>query len=150
VRALAGGLINSGSLYAVTTSAPRGSLVISANNISNLAGGLISTVIPTGGLLGLNLSQGVSLSLVASHDIFNAGTISSAGSLNLVAGHAVINQSASNGAQAVISAINNVNIATPYLLNSGLIQATTGNIAVVDQVLNNVQLNALSSVLSNA
>lgn len=89
---IAGNLTNSGALYSVSTDSAVTNAVMEATNIINNASGLLSTVLPSGGLPGITGAlSNVSLSLKASENIVNSGTISSAGNLNLTAGGSIIN-----------------------------------------------------------
>src|SRR5215470_4978703 len=139
---LTGNLTNSGTIYAASNNQAISNAIFSANNIRNNAGGLITTIVPTGGLVGFTTPvTNLSLSLVAVYDIINAGHIFSANHLNLVAGHQIVNVA---GSQAVMSAVNSVNIATPLLINGGAIQAGT-NINIAEQFIHNAQLAALAT-----
>ncbi|MBX9721529.1 MAG: hypothetical protein K2X81_09060, partial [Candidatus Obscuribacterales bacterium] len=81
---IAGTLNNAGSLYAFSTNALPGTAVISATQIINQPGAVISSISPTA-LLGMHTNMNLGLTLQASQNIVNAGTISSAAALNLVA-----------------------------------------------------------------
>ena len=143
---LSGNLINSGAIYAVSTDGAVSNAILSANNIRNNAGALITSVFPSGGLSGISGAiTNLSLSLIASDSIFNAGTISSAGHLNLVAGNQIVNSvPAGATGQSLMAALGNVNLATQSLVNSGTIQAGA-NINVSEQVVRNADLAALMS-----
>ena len=81
---ISGALTNSGDFYALSTNSAVSNARISANSISNLSGGLITTVLPTGGISGYsNAVSGLGLTLSSVNSIVNHGTISSAGSLTL-------------------------------------------------------------------
>src|SRR5262249_54945136 len=96
--ALTGNLFNAGSIIAVSTNASIDNALISANNIRNASGGLITSVLPAGGVSGMTGAiTNLSLSLIALDSIFNAGTISSAGNLNLAAGNQIANSGATAG-----------------------------------------------------
>src|SRR5262249_12650965 len=108
---LSGTLTNSGSIYTVSLNPNRTNATISAANIVNLQGGLITSTLPAAGLSGFNgLSSKLSLTLNAMQDILNSGVISSAGNLSLTAGGQIVNAlptaaSALNATQPVIQAL---------------------------------------------
>jgi hypothetical protein len=136
-----GNLVNAGTLYAVSTNAEVTNAILSANNISNTASGLISSVLPAGGLAKFeNAIADLSLSLIATNDIVNHGTISGAGALHLAAGGQVQNS-------GVLSALESVNIATPSFSNHSIVTAN-GDINIVQQVSRNADLAALASQLA--
>jgi hypothetical protein len=92
--ALSGNLVNSGAFYAVSTSELSRIALVSAQNIVNRQGAVISTVLPAAwaqhysdAITNLNLSLSVRNSLV------NAGIISSAADLSIIAenGKATVN-----------------------------------------------------------
>ncbi|HEY9790634.1 MAG TPA: hypothetical protein V6D22_09570, partial [Candidatus Obscuribacterales bacterium] len=116
---LTGDVTNSGKLYFVSTNSAVNIASVSAYDIVNNRGALLSSVLPNAGLAAIgNAISDLSLSLSASHAIFNAGTISSASNLTLSGGGT-----------------------TPLLIaNRGLIQATQGDINLVngsDIIVNN-------------
>jgi adhesin HecA-like repeat protein len=98
---LLGDLINSGKFYAVSSSSDSQNANISANNIFNNSGALLTSVLPSAGLPGYaNAIHNLSLNLTAQNNLVNAGTISSAGNLSVTAGGAITNSgvmSAANG-----------------------------------------------------
>ncbi len=146
---LTGNLVNSGAIYAVSTNATVSNAIVSANNIRNNVGALITSVLPGGGLPGvINAIDNLSLSLVAADSIFNSGTISSANHLNLVAGNQIVNAAPSNVGSSALSALGTVNIVTQSLANSGVIQAAS-NINVAQQLIRNAEASALSAQLSS-
>jgi hypothetical protein len=113
---LSGNLTNAGSFYAVSTSPSTQNAVLSAANITNSSGGLITSVLPANtSFIGLSgLSKSLDLSLLAMQTLTNAGTISSSGNLNLVAGQKLVNLSSSGTAS--LAAANDINLATPQLV----------------------------------
>jgi hypothetical protein len=81
-----GSLANSGTLYAVSTNAAVNNALISALNIHNTASGVITSVLPNGGLPGFsNAISNLGLTLAATNNLVNSGVISSAADLNLSA-----------------------------------------------------------------
>lgn len=129
---LGGNLVNHGTLYAVSSTNESS---ISANNIYNNRGALISTVVPEELLAQLsssNYSQALSLSLNAVDQIVNAGTITSAANLSLSA-NKVTNASGSVNEPAVMQAANNLNLTGNLVVNSGTISALSGNLNVASQ-----------------
>ncbi|MBX9772176.1 MAG: hypothetical protein K2X29_12440, partial [Candidatus Obscuribacterales bacterium] len=80
--AVTGNLTNSGSIFALSNTSAVTNAVISATNIRNFTGGLISSVLPSG--VSSTATSDLSLTLMATQSIINRGTISSAANLNLV------------------------------------------------------------------
>jgi adhesin HecA-like repeat protein len=104
---LTGNFTNAGRFYAVSTDAGMTNAMISALGISNLRGGLLTTVLPMGGLPGFsNAISNLSLTL-ASRRLLNAGTISSAGDLNLIG---TSNSYVVRGLGGTFSAANAINV----------------------------------------
>ena len=97
---LFGNLNNQGTIYLVSTNPLVRSVSISAQNIFDGAGALITTVLPSGGLAGYsNAINDLSLTLVARENIVNNGAITSADNLTALAGGTITNAPAV-GAQA--------------------------------------------------
>lgn len=141
---LSGNLSNSGSFYAVSSNLNLSTAIINAQNISNLQGGLLTTVLPQGGLAGFgNLFSGLSLGLNALQNISNYGVISSAGNLSMAAGGTISNL----GSGALMSATQNLNIQTASLINSGAI-AAQNNINIVGQLQQNLLINNIGGTIS--
>ena len=103
---LGGSLINSGCFMAASTEPAVNTPGITATNIENRQGGLITTRLPAKGLPGFpGATKNLSLTLTASVGMTNKGTISSAGRL-------VMNQRGpiKNEAGALLQAANDVNL----------------------------------------
>src|SRR5271170_4024354 len=105
---ISGTLTNSGALYAISLNPTITSATISALNIANLSGGLISTALPGSlpggaGILPASYTPITSLTLNAANNITNAGTVFSSGNLSLNAGGSITNTSG-----ASLSAANNL------------------------------------------
>ncbi|MBX9879479.1 MAG: hypothetical protein K2Y22_13545 [Candidatus Obscuribacterales bacterium] len=157
---LPGNLTNNGSIYAYSTNPNVNIGSINANNIYNNAGGLITSVIPQGGIPGLslnlaNLVSNFSLNLTAVNNIVNAGMISSAGNLSMTAGGTITNAATQANLAAMLTAVNTVNLTASNIVNSGIISAMQGNINLAsklstDLILNNVngQLSALNGIIN--
>jgi len=111
---LSGDLVNYGSIVEVGSKYSIGTAAISAMDIINQSGA--SIVAKNRGEYGLDLS------LNASHDFNNLGTISSGGSLSITAGGTLTNSG------ATITAANDVNLQSTAINNSGKITSTGGNI----------------------
>jgi hypothetical protein len=89
---LSGGLNNQGTIYLVSTNPLVRNVSISAQNILDGAGGVITTVLPSGGLAGYQSAiKDLSLTLVARDNIVNDGAITSADNLTALAGHTITN-----------------------------------------------------------
>ena len=81
---IAGDLLNYGSIYGVSTSHSTTSGIISAADITNEKGGVISTVLPNSLLASTGTTtSNVDLTLSAQNNFSNSGTITSAGALTL-------------------------------------------------------------------
>lgn len=142
---IAGNIENSGTIYAVSGNPAIQTASLSALNILNNQGGLISTALPAGssfaGLSGLNTS--LNLSLTALNNVVNAGTISSAAGLSIAAGNSVINTGA-------ISAASNLQIISGLagLANSGSITSIAGNIGISNLASQNLLVSNTNGVIS--
>ncbi|MBU6455260.1 MAG: hypothetical protein KGS72_26050, partial [Cyanobacteria bacterium REEB67] len=127
-----GDLINYGSIYGISTDSRINSATISAGDIVNKSGGLISTILP-GALAAKNEGAltSLNLNLVATADIVNAGQIKSAGDINLNAGSGNF-----TNAGLIASGKGNVTFGAPLSQNidingsGGTVQAAAGNINV--------------------
>lgn len=123
---MTGNLVNSGLFYLYSQSAASTVANIAANNIYNM--GLISNSLPAAIQAFRNLPANTitSIQLNAEKTITNWGTISSTGDLSLNAGSVI------NNAQSGTITGNNVslNSQSGTFTNQGLIQATSGKIAV--------------------
>lgn len=142
---LSGNLVNSGSLYALTQNPAVTSATFSAANITNQQTGLISTVLPTGGLPGFTAANSqLNLILNAVQNVVNNGIISSAGSLSVTAGNTITNGATTAATTAVMQAVNNVNLTalSGNIINHGTIASLASNInlsaATAALVVNNV------------
>ena len=139
---LTGTLTNMGSFYAVSNSVQTMTAVINAQNINNLQGGLLTTVLPSGGLSGFSgLVNKLSLTLNAVQDIVNQGSISSAANLNLIAGGSIINVGASGGAAPLVTAVTDLNMVSGYIQNAGMISSLTSNINISTPAAQNLVIN---------
>lgn len=156
---VAGNLTNAGNFYLVSNGASAITASIVAQNIFNLNGGLITTVLPAAGIAGYsNLSNNLNLNITAVNQINNAGIISSAGNLNVSAGGGLINaptngispptmptmQAAGTATFQATSLVNRglltslnagLNINTSNLTNAGTIQALAGSVLVKGQTM---------------
>lgn len=135
---LSGNFQNSGILYAVSSGG--NSATIHANNIFNLSGGTITSVLPTAGFAGFNnLYQSLNLSLIAVNDIINAGLISSAGNLNITAGNTISNSPAAAAASstAMMTAANNLMMQASQIVNQGTIASQLASVMATANVLTN-------------
>ena len=135
---LSGNLQNAGIIYAVSSG--NSSATIQANNIFNLSGGTITTVLPTGGFAGFsNLFGTLNLSLIAVNDIVNAGLISSSGNLSVTAGNTITNSPAAGAAtaSALMTAANNVMMQASQIVNQGTIASQLASVMATANVLTN-------------
>ncbi|MBX9688189.1 MAG: hypothetical protein K2X27_15885 [Candidatus Obscuribacterales bacterium] len=127
---LSGSLTNSGNFYLVSSSHAVNSGVLNAYNIINNQGALLSSILPASGLAGYgNFLSNFSFSLNAVNNIINNGSISSSAALNLSAGNQIVNGAAGN-LLANISAVNNLNMIAPSIVNQGQISSTLNSINI--------------------
>lgn len=139
---MTGDLVNFGNLYGFSTSAANVVGTINASNIANHQNALISTLLPATSLLARNAIQGFSLNLNATHDILNAGVISSAGLLNLSAGGKIVNgpMVGEAGHNALLQAAGNITMfsGTGSFLNNGVINSASGSININSNVAQHI------------
>ncbi len=138
---LGGSLINSGTLFAVSTGPGVTAASITAANIMNRQGGIITTELPAGGLPGFTGARAnLSLNLTATDCMTNSGAISSAGRLIMN-----LHDSLKNQAGAVLQAADDVEVHSQMgaFTNTGLIASKSANInlstaaTIADITLNN-------------
>jgi hypothetical protein len=155
---LSGNLTNFGILFAVSTNPAVTAASISATNIFNNQGALLTTVVPANGLAGYpKVVNNLSLNLNAVNNIVNSGVISSAGSLTVVAGGAINNALPSRSALAGVTmggmaqmvAAENINLVTGTgkLVNSGLIQAVNSVNIQTSSLLCDLSINNTNGVI---
>lgn len=140
---LSGNLTNAGNFYALSSNAAVTSASITAANIFNQAGALLTSVLPSGGLPGFTSAvSALDLNLTATNSIINQGMISSSGNLNITAGASIVNQNTMSAAlnATLASAIGSIQ-------NSGLIAATAGNINVNSMLAQSLALNNTGGTL---
>ncbi len=159
---LTGNLVNAGTLFAVSSNPQVTTATFAASNITNLQGGLLSSIAPNN-LPGITSAiSNVSLTLSALNNIMNAGTITSAANLNMSAVNNIVNTGAiSSIANLNINAINNVvnaglissganlNIAAGGSITNSLLAGMTSTIPVM-QAVNNINLLVGSGSLVNS
>lgn len=128
---LSGNLTNAGTFLAVSSSPGVNQATLSALNIFNRPGSLLTTVLPSAGLNGYGkLLTSLNLSLNAGQDILNKGTISSSGNLALKSGGCIANAlSSSAGATPSIIARGNVSLNSASLVNNGWLSARLGDVS---------------------
>src|SRR5579883_2507152 len=117
---IAGDFKNAGIIYLVSNNPSNHNAVITAQNIVNLPGGLITSILPANGLPGYtNAISNLSITVAAVNQIVNNGTISSAANLSAVAGSSINNSLpvGITGAAPVMQAFNNLNILSPNIVN---------------------------------
>lgn len=127
---LSGNFTNSGAFYLVSSTQSLNSGSLSALNIVNNSGALLSSVLPASGLAGFNnLVSNLSFNLNAVNNLTNFGTIASAGSLNITAGNQILNGASSN-ILANISAMTSLSMIAPSIINQGNIGASLASLNV--------------------
>jgi hypothetical protein len=149
---LSGDFINAGKFYAISTNPATTTATISAANIINQPGALLTTVLPKTALPGFSnstLVKSLSLDLNASQNIANSGTISSASNLSLTAGNTITNAlpAYTKGAPALMRAAGWMSVEAPTVVNRGLMIAGSGPVTVNTENLINGGM--IRSVLSN-
>jgi hypothetical protein len=132
---LPGNFTNNGQVYFGSSISGVQSVSLTANNIFNQQGAVLSTALPAG-LAGFNNASVLNLNLTAISNIVNAGTIGSAADLNMAAGGSIINAlpAGVTGPSPIMQATNNVNLNVSNIVNSGLIASSTGNINAATQL----------------
>lgn len=144
---LTGNFVNSGNFYAASSLPSTSMAAISALNIVNGPGALLSTFAPQNLLAGFNLSSSgapLALSLTAAGNIVNSGTIT-ASALNMTAGGSII-----NNAGAVMQSINTASLLANAVSNAGLIASVAGNINMNTVVPRDIVVNNVAGILSAA
>jgi hypothetical protein len=137
---LTGNFANAGSLFAFSTNPQTATASISTLNLSNMAGGLISSVLPKGTFGMTGLVNGLSLNLSAANNIVNAGIIRSAGDLSLCAGNLLTN-SAALSLHPLLQSDGNLNLTGAGIVNTGTINSLAGNINVSGLNASNLVIN---------
>ncbi len=145
---ITGNLSNSGNLFAISSNSQFNTALISASNIFNNQGALLSSVIPTGAFQSLgftNLLSSINLSLNTTQNIVNYGSISSSGNLNLNAGGSIINAlpAGLTGPAPVMQAVGDISMITNSVQNAGLIASLNANINVATMLSQNLAINNL-------
>jgi len=145
-----GNLVNAGVLQVLSQNAAVNTAVISALNISNLQTGLITSVLPAGGVSGFAsaITSPVHFNLNAVQVLTNYGAIASSGNLTL-SGSSITNAlpAGVTGSTPGITAAANLNLVTNNLMNAGLITAGQ-NINIANAVGSNLAINALGGTFS--
>lgn len=148
---LAGSLVNAGTIQAISSNAAVQTATIAAQNITNQATGIITSIV-TPGLLPRtdNLVQNLNLNLITTQDFSNMGLIQSSGSLSVSAGGSINNIFAPSSSIApVMEAFSSLNLSalSGNFVNNGLITAEVGNINIASGLLNNIQFENVGGLL---
>ncbi len=147
---LLGNLTNAGALYAFSTNSEVSSANISALNIINQSGAVLSSVLPTALSSNIaNITSATNLNLSAVQNIINAGTITSSANLSLNAGNSIIN-SLTSGSNSVslMQAIGALNMQASNIVNQGVMASLTNNLNLSTATLTNS--GTIQSLLGNA
>jgi hypothetical protein len=143
---LSGNLTNSGALYVYSSDPNVTAASISATNIHNMTGAIISSALPSS-IASLSKTPNLDLNLSAVQAVINAGTIQSSGSLNVAAGRLIANSSAVGSAanrgttaQAMILANGNLTMQSPAIINSGTIASLKNDVTFATSCLSNSSL----------
>ncbi|MBX9688243.1 MAG: hypothetical protein K2X27_16160, partial [Candidatus Obscuribacterales bacterium] len=138
-----GNITNSGNIFAISSNPAVTTASFHALNIFNNQGAVFSSVLPAS-LTGLSsIVSGLNLSLSATNQIVNAGTISSSGNLSMTAA-SIINTGVLNAAQ-------NLNIVSQLgnIINSGAISANAGNLNVSSLAAQSLLINNTNGLLQS-
>jgi len=143
---VSGSVKDLGSIYALQNTANAGSVMnfgsLYVGSGALLTGNLPNSVGATSGvyssapqiIAGVNHGNAVygsnGLTLNVAGDATNTGTISTAGKLTLNAGGTINNQSSATATASTIAGDVSLNSGSGYINNSGIVQATTGNITL--------------------
>lgn len=130
-------LTNAGTLQFFTSNACANLAAISAHNVSNLHGALISSVLPSNLAAYGPVNVAIHMNISAVQSIVNQGSILSSGNLNLNA--ASIINGAANNANASMQTAGNLNLSGNLIQNFGLIGANQ-----------NININSSVAALANA
>jgi len=146
---LSNNLTNAGTIYAFSSNPRVTTAQISASNIYNNAGAVISTVLPAGQPGPASAVPNLSLSISALNDIVNAGTLSSGGKLTLTAGGSIVNAlpSGVTAMKPVMQANSDVNLAAANIVNSGQIASLFNNINITTQTVQDIAVNNTGGLL---
>ncbi len=149
---LSGDVTNYGSIYLVSGNRGQSGLV-SADDITNSIGGLITTDLSSSAFASLNGAQrALDLTVLAVNDITNLGAITSSGSLTLATARGSIFNIATAGASTpLVRAAGDVNLlpGSGTLVNSGLVSSLAGNINIAStNPANNININALGGTFA--
>ena len=130
---LSGNLNNQGTIYLVSTNPLVTNVSLSAQNIFEGAGALLTTVLPSGGLPGYDSAiNDLSLTLAASQNLVNNGTITSAGGLTALAGGSITNAptAGSTVPGPCLQASGELDLLSDTVANHGIMSSTAGNVDV--------------------
>lgn len=138
-----GNINNSGNIFAISTNANYTTATFNALNIYNNQGAVFSSMLPASYTGFGNVVSNLNLALLASNQIVNHGTISSAGNLAMTA-QSIVNT-------GVINAAQNLNIASQLgsLVNSGIISANAGNLNISSLAAQNLVINNINGTLQS-
>ncbi|MBX9568323.1 MAG: hypothetical protein K2X77_05475 [Candidatus Obscuribacterales bacterium] len=138
-----GNISNSGNIFAISSNPNYSTATFNALNIFNNQGAVFSSVLPSSYTGFGSIVSNLNLSLNATNQIMNAGTISSAGNLSMSAA-SIINTGAINAAQ-------NLNIVSQLgsIVNSGVISANAGNLNMSSLAAQNLVINNINGVLQS-
>ncbi|MDZ4832962.1 MAG: hypothetical protein SGJ27_04100 [Candidatus Melainabacteria bacterium] len=118
---VSGDLVNAGSIYALDSKRGTAGGALRADNLINSSTGLISSESQNG------LDARIDLTLAATGNLLNQGSITSSGDLILTAGNSITNHGTATQA-AAISARGNLEASAKDIINHGLIRSSDGNV----------------------
>ncbi|MBS1994209.1 MAG: S-layer family protein, partial [Cyanobacteria bacterium SZAS LIN-3] len=147
-------LTNYGSIYGVSTNPNITNGTIIAHDITNAVGGTISTVIPDSMVSAISgtINSSLDLSLYATNNFTNAGSIYGSGVVNIFAGNNIVNAlpTGVSGPTPVIHAVNNVNFMTGSgnFTNAGVVASANNNINILAaEATTNLNINNVGGSL---
>ncbi len=136
-----GSLVNYGSINLVSSATGGATALVSAKNINNESGGVISSLFSQS-------NSPINLILNSAMDFANSGSISSSGALTILTGGMFTNTS--TGQISSHAGDVNLSIGSGQIINSGLIESKTGSINIATALQNNIDITALGGVFRAA
>jgi hypothetical protein len=136
-----GDLVNSGRIFAFSSSSAQTNAAFNAQNIFNQTTGVITSMAE--GPMGRNSVPNLGMTLSAVDNLVNEGRIISAGDLNLSAGGTITNAGQAGRPPALMHAMGDMNVWSPNVVNSGAMASLNGNanfntVTAVDMNINNL------------
>ncbi len=149
---LSGALLNSGTIYAISTNPHVNTAVINAANVINNQGAVITTILPSSGLAGVPFAvSNLSLTFNIVNNFVNSGSVTSAANLNINAGGQILNglPAGTTGITPLMQAANSITLfsAAGLIANAGNINAVSGNINIASLINQGIMVNNIGGIL---